>query len=119
MFNTEEIPTLDSTLWLEHGEKGPRLLYRFFSKPMSSPYTVLETSAWAWNSKAGSLTQEVFRRLQNTSPFLPTTDKLATLESFCDKLRHSSYNLRQVRQIICAGIQILKPKSVRDWSTDL
>ena len=99
------IPTLDFNMWLSTQEGTPRLHYKFYSKPMSSRYVVLETSAWAWTSKCVSLLQEVHRRLQNTSRDLPSQMELDTLADFQLKLKRSGYNREQVRQIMEVGIR--------------
>ena len=113
MFQSLEIPTLDFTLWLEMEEGRPTLKHRFYSKPMSSPYSVLETSAWAWSPKSVSLAQEVFRRLQNTSDTLPSPDKTRILEEYTQKLKDSGYNRKQVREIMSAGIRNFERKKRR------
>ena len=104
-FPDSTIPTLDFSLWLETQEGVPKLSYRFFSKPMSSRYAVLESSAWAWSSKCASLAQEVHRRLQNTAGDQPLDTKLEILEEFHRKLTRSGYSRVQVRQVMEAGIK--------------
>lgn len=103
-FTDNTIPTLDFTFWLEHTRGHPHLAYKFFSKPMSSRYVVLEQSAWAWSAKSASLAQEVQRRLQNTARDLPLQVDLDILNTFHKKLTRSGYHREQVRIIIESGI---------------
>ena len=44
--------------------------YQFYEKETGSKVCILESSAASWQSKISSLTQEVSRRLMNTSPDL-------------------------------------------------
>ena len=59
---------------------------------MASRFMELEFSARAWNSKCASLSQEVFRRLQNTASQLPLEEPTWALEEFSTKLTRSGYN---------------------------
>ena len=105
-FDSKAIPTLDFSLWMETPVMGPtRLSYSFYSKPMASKYVELEISARAWTSKCASLTQEVFKRLQNTSEHLPKEEKEKALGELASKLKRSGYNRKQTREIMEAGIK--------------
>ena len=77
-------------------------MYRFYSQPMATHYTVLETSAWALTPKAASLSQGVFRSFQNFSATLPNQDNKGTLDDYTERLRNSGYNRRQIRHIMLA-----------------
>ena len=51
------------------------LSYSFYKKPMGSIYSVLETISLTNNIKVNSLTQEVIRRILNTSEYESQEDK--------------------------------------------
>ena len=79
----------------ETGE-GPRVVkLKFYEKETGSPLTVLETSACSWQSKVSILTQEVTRRLINTSEDLPQQTKDEIMNRYCSKLKNSGYSNRQ------------------------
>ena len=77
-FSSNQIPTLDFTLWLEEArvEPGecPWILYHtFYMKEISSKYFELETSARASTSKASSLAQENATCLRRPQPVYQAT----------------------------------------------
>ena len=74
-FKRKRIPTLDSEWWIERSGDRQRLLYSFFRKPIASPYCMMESSAWAWNNKSRSLSQEVIRRMANISEHVPMEER--------------------------------------------
>ena len=55
---------------------------------MGAKVCTLETSAASWQSKSSSLTQEVVRRLNNTSPDLKD-ERLEILNNYARKLTRS------------------------------
>ena len=59
----------------------------------------------AWNSKCASLSQEVFRRLQNTANHLPLEESTRALEEFSLKLTRYGYMGVQSRSILESGIR--------------
>ena len=42
-------------------------MYRFYEKPMDTPYCIMKESAMPEGGKIASLSQEVVRRMQNTT----------------------------------------------------
>ena len=72
---------------------------------MASSVVELEISARAWSAKRASLTQEVYRRLQNTSKYLPREETDSILEEFTTKLKVSGYSKTRAREIINVGIK--------------
>ena len=104
-FNKGRIPTLDSEWWIVREGQSQQLLYSFFCKPMSSPYCVMEATAWAWNSQCSSLSQEVIRRMSNISEMLPQEERNNVIRDFLEKLRRSGYSREQSRTILQAGLR--------------
>ena len=78
--------------------------YQFFEKEMGASVCMLETSAASWQSKISSLTQEVIRRLTNTSEDL-REEKLDALNTYCTKLDKSGYANRQIVDTITSGVK--------------
>ena len=59
----------------------------------------------AKDSKIRSLSNEVIRRLLNTSKDIPDNDRCVILDKFAQKLANSGYGLLQIRRIILGGIK--------------
>ena len=87
-----------------------KILYKFFEKPTSSKLCTLEHSATSWNQQRATLSQEVIRRLLNTSQELDHSSKTKILEDYIIKLRRSKYNTKQIRDIIQSGLVGYKTK---------
>ena len=65
-YDDKFLPTLDFKIKLI--TKGtPKLLYRFYKKPVSSKLAILQTSAHPEGIRINTITQEVLRTLSNTS----------------------------------------------------
>merc|ERR1712082_425068 len=77
---------------------------------MASKHCTLEVSVSLWNKKIANLSQEVVRRLLNTSEELRQEEKNNILDEFGRKLRRSGYNKRQTSDILVSGIQGYKRK---------
>ena len=112
-FSSGRIPTLDTEWWISREGNSQKLLYSFFRKPMASPYCTLESSAWAWNNKASSLSQEVIRRMTNVSEDLPLEERLEVLREFIDLLTNSGYSRSQSRLILMAGLKGYEARRLR------
>ena len=77
---------------------------------MASKHCTLEISASPWNQKIATLSQEVVRRLLNTSEELKQEDKNNILNEFGRKMRRSGYIKIQISEILISGIQGYKRK---------
>ena len=64
----KKLPCLDLKLWID--SEG-LIQFEFYSKPMSSPYLLLQRSAVSRNTKRSTLFQEGMRRVRNCSLDLP------------------------------------------------
>ena len=57
------------------------------------------------NSKMASLTQEVVRRMRNTSEKVNMKERIAHLDKFAQKLINSGYSMEQAKNITVAGLK--------------
>ena len=71
---------------------------------MASKYSEVEGSARSWHAKAAGLSQEMVRRMMNTSEHLPITSRVEIVDQFTQKLRFSGYTKSQARHCIVAGL---------------
>ena len=55
----------------EDGVKWRAIVWRFYEKPMNSPFCILERSAMPEKVKVTTMVQEVIRRLRNMSGYVP------------------------------------------------
>ena len=65
---TNTLPTLDTQVWIDG---NGMVKYMFYEKPMASTRVTHRRSAMGENAKMASLSQELIRRLTNTSIDLP------------------------------------------------
>ena len=119
-FDTRRIPTLDFEMWLEKNEGNPndtqeereakqrrqdKIVYSFYEKPMSSQFCVMENSAMSWNTKRATLSQEIVRRMLNTSEQVTQSERDKIIEKFLAKMKKSGYSKRQRREVTIAGLK--------------
>ena len=82
-----------------------RILYCFFEKDMNSPFCILEKSALPENTKFSSLSQDLVRRMLNTSERISQQERNNVIENFVKKLTISGYRKDQVKNIVEAGLR--------------
>ena len=71
---------LDIQVWCEEGAKGEQLLHHsYYEKPVTSPLVLMEKSALPARSKMVVLTQELLRRMKNTSPRVDPQERVDIL----------------------------------------
>ena len=110
------VPCLDSQLWMgspEPGEKwyggdrkdmetpgdqwgngpGTNILYKFYSKPVSNPFTILRRSAMPEGVKVATAVQEVMRRWKNTSMALGKATWEGITVAYMDRLAAMGYGV--------------------------
>ena len=85
-------------------QKG-KVMYTFYEKPMSSQFSVIESSAINDNTKRATMAQELVRRMLNVSELLNQQERNAVIEKFVEKLEKSGYSKKQRREIVLAGLQ--------------
>ena len=69
-----------------------KIIHKFYKKPVSNPFLMLENSAMPMKVKRNSLAQEGIRQLRNTSRDLPWSTKAEILSEFSHKLMISGCN---------------------------
>ena len=105
-FKNGRLPTLDFTLWIEQGEgEGARMLYSFYEKELGSKYCIMEQGAMSEQMKRSTLSQEVIRRMVNTSEMVEQAERNKILEIFAEKMSRSGYSRRTVQDIMVAGLK--------------
>ena len=82
-----------------------RVEFKFWEKPTNSYKTLDKRTAMGENQKIQILTQEVVRRLGNTTEGLPDVVYQDIIDGFCQKLYNSVYKEDQIRRIVVAGIR--------------
>ena len=101
-FRTGYIPTLDSEWKLT---KTGQILYRFYEKPMASPFCMMQDAAISEESKKATLSQEVIRRLENTSESEPDSVRVQIINKFITKMETSGYKEEKMSEIVKCGIK--------------
>ena len=101
-FKSGTLPTLDTQLWTEDQNK---IWYSYYEKPTSAKLVVAKKSAMSENGKVASLSQDLVRRLKNTSLGLSQEQKNEIINQYSRKLVTSGYQKEQVRRIITAGLK--------------
>ena len=96
------LPTLDLSIWVRDDNKT---MYKFFQKPMASNMVLQRCSAMPENMRVASLTQEMIRRMLNTSEDLDDSARVEVVDEYAQKLINSGYSLAQTRDIIVAGLK--------------
>ena len=82
------LPVLDLHLFI----KDNVVKTSFFSKPISSPYTILFQSALSTKQKRNTLLQEGLRRLRNCSPDLDRFEVNDIMSRYMNMIRISGYD---------------------------
>ena len=82
------VPILD----MQFKVVNSKIVYHFYKKPCSSPYTILKRSAISDSTKRISIFQECYRRLTNTSRNVPDQVLIYILSDFSNMLRLSGYS---------------------------
>ena len=95
------LPTLDTKLKLIQGET-PKLEYEFYKKPVSSKLTILKDSALSESVKSSTISQEIIRRLTNTSLEASQETKNRIIEEYISTLEDSGYSQEEIRRYVTA-----------------
>ena len=109
-FDGKWLPTLDISLSVTSGN---RLQFKHFEKPTCSNLTMQKKSAMEQNMKMGILSNEVIRRLFNSSENLDSQVVWETLDKYAIKLLTSGHSLAVTRRVILNGIRGFETKIKR------
>ena len=101
MFENGRLPTLDFECFVSEN----KVLYSFYEKPMAKKTLIQRKSALGENVKIASLTQNLIRRMKNTSELLPDGERILIVERYVSQLKLSGYSEMQTKRIIEAGLK--------------
>ena len=96
------LPTLDTNLMVNDSNI---ILFKYFEKPKSSNSVLLSRTAMPEDSKMRSLSNDLIRRMLNTSKRVSVDKRLEIVYNFAQKLFNSGYKFEQVRKICIAGLK--------------
>ena len=82
-----------------------RILHKFYEKPEAAKNTVHFKTAMGENPKIKILSQEMVRRLLNTSEEVEEEHIIEITDEYAKKLHNSGYRKEQIRKIILAGVK--------------
>ena len=104
------LPTLDMSVMVTNKNE---IVYRQYEKEVSSKRTVQKTSAMGENTKVQILSQDMIRRLLNTSESLGAGAKEKVVDDYSQKLMNSGYSREQTAKIVVNGIKGYESKRRR------
>ena len=91
------LPTLDTNMMVDRNKK---VLYKHFEKEPCSKKTIQRMSAMGENSKQQILSQDLIRRLMNTSELLSKEYKEEVIDKYAEKIQNSGFSKEQTIRII-------------------
>ena len=100
MFDGGHLPTLDFECWKEN----ERILYSFYQKEVSKKTMIDRKSALGENTKVASLTQNLMRRMKNTSEDVDNSVRVSIVNAFSSQIKASGYSDDQNAKIVKAGL---------------
>ena len=98
---SKTLPVLDLQCWTE----GKVVLHKYYEKPMSSKYCIMEASAMSQNVKWSSLSQEIIRRMKNTSRRVAHDVREGILTDFMLKLQRSGYTESFRKNVLISALK--------------
>ena len=98
--STKCVPVLDVQMWVSTNNK---VLYKFYKKPCSSPYTLLKRSAIPESTKRETNFQEGLRRLSRTSLEVDWSTRQQDLAEYSMMLKLPGYS-QEYRRNTLSGI---------------
>ena len=94
-----------------HGCK--QIIYSYYEKSMKTSLVIAESSAMGEHQKFSILTNEVIRRLSNTSKEIKSEERVAIINTLTRQLKNSGYGRKKAREIIVCGLLGLERKKAR------
>ena len=101
-FADNHLPTLHFALWV--GEDN-LTRYEFWEKPTTINQVLHAQTALSENTKMQSLSNEVIRRMRNTSELLDNRTRVRIIDNFAQKMKNSGYKLEIIRRVIFRGLK--------------
>ena len=121
------IPCLDTQIWVgkpskngtwyshnKDGETAPggtsreeepkNILYKFYSKSMANPLTILKRSVMPEGVKVALFSNEILRRLKTTSTLLSSWEFESVLNNFMDNLDTMGYKVEWRKKILRSSL---------------
>ena len=98
-----------------HISETNRVEYKYYEKPMSSNVYIQRLTAVDENSKMKTLSNDLTRRLLNTSESLDDEVRVEVINKYSQKLINSGYGVEQVRRIIINGIKGYHQSFIRTY----
>ena len=92
---------------------GWKVLFEFFEKTMATNLMVEADSALSREVKLSTLSEEITRRLRNTSLDLESSCRLEILERACVKMKTSGHSEQFIRQAVEQGIRSYEDRVMR------
>ena len=107
-----KIPMLDFQVWSEEVAdesrtegKRTEVLWEFYEKPVGSKLVIMEGSALPHRIKIQTLSQEIIRRMRNTSGKISKARRAEILTKFMMKMKRSGYSAKVRRNVALAGLK--------------
>ena len=108
-FEDNWLPTLDTSLRVMEDN---RIVYKFFEKPMQKNTVLHKTTAMPEDQKIRCLSNDLIRRMSNTSELLEDGLRREIVDSYGQKLVNSGYGVEQARRIVLSGLKGYESKLV-------
>ena len=105
-----KVPMLDFKVWKEeyeeegHGKKTV-INHEFYEKSVASKLVVMEGSALPHRVKLTALTQEIIRRMKNTSRRIGKKKRATILSELMKKMKRSGYSAKVRRNVALSGLK--------------
>ena len=109
-FADGKLPSLDIAIWVVADRL---IMYEHFEKTMATNLLVEAKSALSMEVKQATLSEEVARRLRNTSLRLDPARRMEILERACVKMKTSGHSEEIIRQAVEQGIRAFDNKIKR------
>ena len=101
-FDSGWLATLDTDLQVNSGN---RVEYKFYQKPMASNVGVQKQSAMKENGKMKTLSNDLTRRLLNTSESLGMDERITVIDDYGQRMLNSGFGITQSQKIVLNGIK--------------
>ena len=82
-----------------------QIVWRFYQKPMNTPYVIMASTAIPQKVKVTTMVQEVIRRMRNMCKWVEKWEVEEELSKFCGKMKLSGYGEGFRREVLLSGIK--------------